>query len=109
MIKKTGKRLLSLILAAVIIVSTFSVQTFVMGMSEEEKKEIEAFFGIDESNPLWHTVLEMDSVLLRYLGKSDMSEIAIAEAVGKMDFETLQYAEEDIDAVVDLVKDLSND
>ena len=109
MLKKTGKRLLSLILAAMIIVSTFSVQTFVMGMSEEDRKEIESFFGIDESNPLWHTVVEMDSVLLRYLGKSDASEIEIAGAISKMDFETLQYAEEDIKAVTDLVKDLSQE
>lgn len=109
MIKKTGKRLLSLILAAMIVVSMFSVQNFVMGMNSEERKELESFFGIDESNPLWKTIIEMDTVLLRYLGTEEMSDAQIADIVGKMDSETLRYAVEDVDAVTDLVKDLSKD
>ena len=69
----------------------------------------EDFFGIDESNPLWHALLEMNKVMVRYLGTSILAEEEIIEAVKNMNLETMLQAKADIEALQPLWADFSEE
>ena len=109
MIRKLGKRLLPLFLAVTVIISAIPVQAFVSEINQRDKEKIESLFGIDEANPLWHTLVEMNEVLVRYLGSNTLTEDEITDAVINMDWDTMQNARSDIEALEDLINELSNE
>ncbi len=109
MFRKTGKRLLSMVLAVLMIISAVSVQSLVMGVDISDKESLKALFGIEEGDPAWDALLEMNEVLVRYLGTSSATDEEIARVVAKMDDETVQYALDDIAAVEKSLKKLSKD
>ncbi len=109
MFKKTSKRLFALALAALMIFSAISVQGLVMNIDLSDRESLKALFGIEEGDPAWDALLEMNEVLNRYLGTVTATEEEVKQAVSKMDEETLQYAEEDIASLKKMLRKLSAD
>ena len=109
MLGKSGKRFLSLVLAIAVIFSSVIIQGLVMGVDIGDKSSLKSLFGIEDGDPAWDVMLEMNEVITRYLGTGSATDAEIAAAVAKMDEETLQYAEEDIAAVEKSLRKLSRD
>ena len=124
MIFEVFRRLLSWAMALMMLVSSAPVnpkddpETPVHGGSKivmPEEPDLgtlegtEDFFGIDESNPLWHALLEMNKVMVRYLGTSILAEEEIIEAVKNMNLETMLQAKADIEALQPLWADFSEE
>ena len=70
---------------------------------------IEEFFGLDESNPVWHALLEMNAVMIRYLGPELLTEEEIIDVVINMDWDTMLKAKEDIEALQPLWANLTEE
>ncbi len=107
MFKKTVKRLLSAVLAAIIIMSTLFIHPFAFDLSDKES--LKSLFGIEEGDACWDVLLEMNAVLLRYLGSSNLTEDEIVDAVINMDWDTMQNAVDDIDELREMTEDLSEE
>ena len=109
MLGKSSKRFLSLVLAIAVVFSSVIIQGLVMGVDIGDKSSLKSLFGIEDGDPAWDVMLEMNEVITRYLGTGSATDAEIAAAVAKMDEETLQYAEEDIAAVEKSLRKLSRD
>ena len=107
MFKKTGKRLLSAVLAAIIIMSTLFIHPFAFDLSDKES--LKSLFGIEEGDACWDILLEMNAVLLRYLGSNNLTEDEIIDAVINMDWDTMQNAIDDIEELGKMTDDLSEE
>ncbi len=102
------RRLISFIMSALVILSSAPVhhvpesghnENPIIGSEADISEKEEDPFGIDESDPLWHALLEMNEVMIRYLGPEILTEEEIVEAVYAMDRETMLRAKEDIESL----------
>ncbi len=122
------KRILSWVMAAMMLTSSAPVNPekdtpevpsagsseFVSSddLSKDAFEKVEDFFGTfdgDDSDPLWHALLEMNRVLVRYLGTEALTEEEILAVVSSMDWDTMLQAQADIEALQPLWEDLTDE
>ncbi len=103
------KRVLAWILSALMSFSSAPIQEAFPDIDIDFGKKVESVFDIGESGSIWNTLLEINSVLLRYFGANDISEDDIADAVSKMSEKTISSAKDDIKKIISLIKALTKE
>ncbi|MBR2867878.1 MAG: phosphodiester glycosidase family protein [Clostridia bacterium] len=97
------KRLISWLMSVIVMLSSAPIQP-----SPETGKEagqtagseiLEEIADLSQGNPLWSALIEMNKVMIRYLGPEFLSEEEIVSAVYAMDEETMLRVKEDIDSL----------
>ena len=103
MIKNVSKRFLAVLLSLLVLISVVPATVFATNHNSEHD-ELEHYF--DDSSLIWDVLLDMNNILLRYLGSTDMTEDEIIDIVIEMDFDTMLEAIEDIDALENSIMEL---
>ena len=101
MIIKTAKRVVSFALAFIIAMSMIVTQPFASAF------DLSAI-GIEEGDSAWKVLIEMNSILVRYLGSNILTEVEIIETVNNMDSDTVENALDDIENLKKTVDSLSD-
>ena len=102
MIKKC-KKLLATVLAILIAFSCIPFQVFASEAVENTTTET------TERNLKWDFIVEVNTVLVRYLGKVDATEEEIEAAVFAMDYDTYMAAQADIEGIKAMLPSLSEE
>ncbi len=101
MILKKCKKLLAIVLVVVIAFSCAPFQAFA--------NEVGTTNETTERNLKWDFIVEVNTVLVRYLGKVDPTNEEIEAAVFAMDYETYTSAQADIESVKTMLQSLSEE
>ncbi len=102
MIIKKCKKLLAMVLVIVIAFSCMPFQAFANELAETTTNTA-------ERNLKWDFIVEVNTVLVRYLGKVDPTEEEIEAAVFAMDYETYMSAQADIEGVKAMLPSLTEE
>ena len=102
MIIKKCKKLLAMVLVIVIAFSCMPFQAFANELAETTTDTA-------ERNLKWDFIVEVNTVLVRYLGKVDPTEEEIEAAVFAMDYETYMSAQADIEGVKAMLPSLTEE
>ncbi len=106
MVKNASKRFLAVLLSVLILVSAVPLTVFATNRTDNsEYSELEHYF--DDSSRLWDVLVDMNNVLLRYLGTTVMTEDKIIDVIIEMDFDTMLEAISDIEALEDSIMEMS--
>ncbi len=101
------KRVIAWMLSFLMSLSSAPVQEIIPEISFDDKGIFESFFSKDERNPLYDVLLEVNAVLVRYLGTNIATEKEVSEAVAGMDWNTMEDAAQDIDLLYTTAESLS--
>ena len=102
MIMKKCKKLLAMVLVVVIAFSCMPLQAFA-------NETVEDTTNTTERNLKWDFIVEVNTVLVRYLGKVDATEEEIEAAVFAMDYETYMSAQADIEGIKAMLPSLTEE
>ncbi|MBE6933611.1 MAG: hypothetical protein E7462_00935 [Ruminococcaceae bacterium] len=110
MVKAMSKRLISLLLVLVMVVSAAPFHAFAL----DSEAEVAQKHPHMEINPFVETVLlkeakaKMDEILNKYLGKTTMSKEQIEECIGQLEDGRLILAGEEAEALAELVDSMTD-
>ncbi len=108
MIEKTAKRIISFALALIIAMSMVATQPLASAFDLSDKEGIRALLGIKEDDSSWDVLVEMNSILLRYLGSNNLTDDEIIDIVYNMSTDTMENALEDLDNLKKSVEALTD-
>jgi len=105
MTKTTSKRLLSLVLVVMMVVS-FTPNAYMVGNTEHQHTEENALV---ETELVKEVKSQMDTILNKYLGTTVMSEEDVADAVWSMDEEDMISSWDEASAVAEMTEAMTED